>query len=154
MGNKILIIKAPCEIKVPSTLKYIGNSINNELNNLSDKLSNFFYGSPPQQKQQESTLTFENIMINTGLNVNIPSDKALLVFGADNTSGLSIANGVCVLTESQEIIIPMHNTSPVEVVIKAGEIIGYGILVNAYDVDELTHKCTDATDGKINLNKE
>lgn len=153
MGNKILIIKAPCEIKVPSTLKYIGNSINNELNNLSDKLSNFFYGSPPQQKQQESTLTFENIMINTGLNVNIPSDKALLIFGADNTSGLSIANGVCVLTESQEIVIPMHNTSPVEVVIKAGEIIGYGILVNAYDVDELTHKCNDATDGKINLNK-
>lgn len=154
MGNKILIIKAPCEIKVPSTLKYIGNSINNELNNLSDRISSLFYGSPPQPKQQESKLTFENMMINTGISVNIPSDKALLIFGASNTNGLGIANGVCVLTESQEIIIPMHNTSPVEVIIKAGEIIGYGILVSAYDVDELTHKCSDTTDGKINLNKE
>ena len=141
---KVVEFKAPIDMAIPSNFKGVMGAANEGLNNMANKLNDIFNGTNSYKRNINYSDNFNNVVIHTGLQVDLAPDEVLLITSCPNTNGVSIAGGSLIIPEGKEIELPMFNTRPFDTHVSRGDVVAHGIFLklnteNSGDNSSNTH---------------
>ena len=143
---RVVEFKALTDMTIPSSFKGVMGAANAGINNVANKLNDLFNGTSTYERNVNYSSNFSNVVVHTGLQVDIGNDEVLLITSCINDRGVSVAGGSFIVVQSDEIAIPVFNMRPIDTHIKKGDVVANGIFVKVNN--------NSISKDSVNLNKD